>query len=203
MEFARDFLNVNRRLGELHAERLECLRNDPRNGEITEPFIVRWDDEPGRVLRARLANGIFVGGNVIVPQFPLRIVVFTDLPVSGRVVETPTEAYELLLWADVQEELEDVRAVLEKALFEIIDQLITPLPDFLGNKLVYTHHEDVLVLRPIENDDLAFLRRLLLDAPEKVMLRLLFRGRFESMDARALWVHRAEDVIDGSVLPGG
>jgi hypothetical protein len=40
----------------------------------------------------------------------------------------------LLLRADVQEELKDMRAVLEKVLFEIIDQLVTSLPDFLGNK---------------------------------------------------------------------
>ena len=80
MIFVRDILNVNRRLGELHAE---CLDYDPRNGEITEPFVVRWDDEPGRVLLGRLANGLFVGGDAIVPQFPLRIVVFTDLPGDG------------------------------------------------------------------------------------------------------------------------
>ena len=92
MVFARNFLKVNRRLGELHPERLERLRDNPRNGEITEPFVVCWDDEPGRVLHARFANGLFVGGDVIVPQFPLRIVVFTDLPVRGRVVETLTEA---------------------------------------------------------------------------------------------------------------
>src|SRR5271157_1883613 len=67
MEFARDFLNVNRWLRELHAERLESLRDDPRNSEITKPFVIRWDDEPERVLRAGLANGFFVGGDVIVP----------------------------------------------------------------------------------------------------------------------------------------
>ena len=125
MVFARDFLNVNRRRRELHSERLECLHDDTRNGEVTEPFAVRWNDEPGCVLHARLANGFFVGGDVIVPQLPLRIVVFTDLPVTGRVVETLTEPQELLLGADVQEEFENVRAVLEKILFEIIDQLIT------------------------------------------------------------------------------
>src|SRR5271165_2799874 len=91
MVFARDFLNVNRRLGELHAERLEFLVDDLRNSEITEPFVVRWDNEPGRVLRARLANRVFVGGHVIVPQFPLRIVIFTDLPVSSWVFETLPE----------------------------------------------------------------------------------------------------------------
>jgi hypothetical protein len=57
-----------------------------------------------------------------------------------------------------------VCAVLEKVLFEIIDQLITPLPDFLWNKLVHAHHQDVLILRAIEDDDLAFLRHPLLDA---------------------------------------
>src|SRR5260370_42465025 len=35
MIFARDFLSVNRRLGELHPERLECLRDDLRDCEIT------------------------------------------------------------------------------------------------------------------------------------------------------------------------
>jgi len=35
MIFARDFLNVDRRLGELHPERFGCLRDDPRAGEIT------------------------------------------------------------------------------------------------------------------------------------------------------------------------
>jgi|SRR5271157_3515712 len=42
------------------------------------------------------------------------------------------------------------------------------------------------------NDHLGFLRRLLLDPPEEVMLRLLFRERFESADARPA----------GSSIPG-
>ena len=103
----------------------------------------------------------------------------------------------------MEEKFEDVRAILEEVFFKIIDQLIRFLPDFLGNKVVHSHHKDVLVLGAIEDDNLAFLRRLLLDAPKEIMLRFLFRGRFESMDARALGVHRGEDVIDGSVLAGG
>ena len=94
-------------------------------------------------------------------------------------------------------------AILEKVLFEIIDQLITALPDFLGHKLVHTHHKHILVVRAIEDNDLACLRRLLLDTPEEVMLCLLLRRCFESMNPRTLRVHRAQDVIDGSVFAGG
>jgi hypothetical protein len=36
MVYARDLLDVNRRLVELDVGRLKCLRYDPRNGEITE-----------------------------------------------------------------------------------------------------------------------------------------------------------------------
>ena len=89
----------------------------------------------------------------------------------------------------MQKELEDVRPVLEKLLFEIIDQLIAPFPDLFGNKLVHPRHKDVLIVRTIEDDDLAVLWHLLLDAPEEVMLRLLLAWRFESVDARALRVH--------------
>jgi hypothetical protein len=93
--------------------------------------------------------------------------------------------------------------MLAKVLFEIIDQLVAPFPDLLGNKLVHPHHQDVLIVRTIEDDDLAVLWHLLLDAPEEVMLGLLCGGRFESMDARALRVHGAKHVVDGSVLAGG
>ena len=122
---------------------------------------------------------------------------------ARRVIEPPLEAPKLFLRADVQEDFDDVGATGHQFLLESVDHRVTLSPDLLGNELMHAGHQHILVMRAVENDDLALLRHLLFDAPQEVMRGFLLRRDFEAVDPRPLGVHRTEDVIDGAILSGG
>jgi hypothetical protein len=97
---------------------------------------------------------------------------------------------ELLVLGVVEEELENGRGVLEREqLLEVIDQLVARRPDRLWRQLVHACDEHVLVMRAVEDRDLALGRRMRRHAPEKVV-RQLVRGRpLEPGDLAAGGVH--------------
>ena len=80
-------------------------------------------------------KGILEGGHVIVPKASLLVVGLADLPVLGGIVQPLLEAPELLVLADVQVELENMRIVLDKALFKVVDTVVALGPDFFGTRL--------------------------------------------------------------------
>ena len=97
-------------------------------------------------------------------------------------------------------ELQDDGAIFDEVLLEIVDEVVAPRPDLFGDEVVDTDDEDVFIVRPIEDDDLASPRRMLMCTPQEVV-RGLFAGRhLEAVHARPLRVHCAEDVIDRSVF---
>jgi hypothetical protein len=106
---------IDPRRRQLESHVFHGLGDDLRNGQVAEPLVVGGNDVPGRVLAAGLAQRLFVGFDVVGPELALGVVAFADFPVARRVVEPLLEALELLLGADVQEELEDARAVLRRA----------------------------------------------------------------------------------------
>ena len=86
---------------------------------------------------------------------------------------------------------------------EIADALIARRPGLLVDQLVDARDQHVLVVRTVEDRDLALARRMRMDAPEEIM-RELGRGRLlEAGDARALRVERGEHVLDRAVLAAG
>ena len=69
---AANALDVDRRRRQLHAQRLQGLYDDVRDRQISNPFVVRRNHEPGRVRRARLLEHIFVGRQVFGPELCAR-----------------------------------------------------------------------------------------------------------------------------------
>jgi hypothetical protein len=63
--------------------------------------------------------------------------------------------------------------------------------------------KNVFVVRTIEDDDFAAGGRGYVCAPQKVVGRLFGGGLLERRDAAALWVHGAENVVDGAVFSSG
>src|SRR4030095_8159243 len=103
-----------------------------------------------------------------------------ELPVLVRKVEASHEALLLLLLRDVQEELADRDAVPGRVGVEAVDVLIALLPDVLaddggrqllgGEELrVHPDHEDLLVVRAVEDADAAPLGEGLARAPHVVV----------------------------------
>ncbi len=73
--------------------------------------MISRNHKPGRIFGIALGERIFVGPHVVVPVLTLGVVGFTDLPALGGVVEPLLEALQLLVFTDVEKELEDSRAV--------------------------------------------------------------------------------------------
>ena len=68
---------------------------------------------------------------------------------------------------------------------------------------MHAHHEHLLVVRAVEDGDLAALRETLRVAPEVIVIELLGRGHLEAVNGDALRVHPAHHVADRPVLAGG
>ena len=103
------------------------------------------------------------------------------------------------------------KAVLDEEALPVVDLAVAALPDVVAPRArrellaledlrVDAHDEDVLVVRPVEDRDLAARRQLLRVAPEVVVVELLRRRRPEAVDDDALRVHAAHHVPDRAVL---
>src|SRR4029077_821225 len=71
----------------LHVKFFQSLHDDAGNGEITEPFMVGRNDEPGRVFGAAAGKDSLVGGDVIVTALSFRSIRLGKFPFFARIVE--------------------------------------------------------------------------------------------------------------------
>src|SRR5271154_1882761 len=71
------------------------------------------------------------------------------------------------------------------------------------HELVHSHHEDVLVMRSIENHYFAFAWRTLVSAPKEIVSGLDLARLLEAEDRCPFRVHAAEEMSNHSVLAGG
>src|SRR4051794_21338294 len=199
----RDAVEVLGRGGIARVHRLERLDDDPAHRPVAEPLAVAGDDVPRRVLGRGVRDRLLVGGLVVVPALALGEVAGIELPALRGVVEAGLQPLRLLLARDVQEELDDARAgVLEQRL-EVVDVAVAPAPGRLVDEAVHARDEDVLVVRAVEDRDLAAARRAGVDAPEEVVVELHLARDLERGDADALRVHPGEHVLDRPVLAAG
>src|SRR6266436_4080483 len=99
--------DVDRRFRHLHPDILERRADDLRDREIAEPFVIRRNDIPGRVLGGELPQYVLIGGYIVIPEVALLVVCIADLPSPCRIVETLLETLQLLFLGDVEEEFDD------------------------------------------------------------------------------------------------
>ena len=110
-----------------------------------------------------------------------------------RVVDSIEEATTLFILRNVEEELEDLRAVASQVRFELVDVVIAALPKRLvdlhiGNPLrrqqlrMDLDHEDFLIVRPVEDPDLPASRYRLPRPPEEVVVQVLRAWLLERRD---------------------
>ena len=71
------------------------------------------------------------------------------------------------------------------------------------NLTVDAHHQYLLVIRPIEDADLASLRQALRRSPEVVVVQFFRRRRLERPDIHSQRIHPRHDVLDRTVLSSG
>src|SRR3954469_13495740 len=170
-------------------------RADDRFGddEPREPFVIGGHPEPGRIRSGRVADRVFVGGHVVAPAFTLANVGRRKFPVLGRGIEALEKSILLLRPRHVQKELQDHDAVARQVTFEADDVLEALLPDAFGDHLwrqplprqdfrVHANDEDLLVVRAVEDADLASRREAHRRPPQVIVAELLGGRRLEGRD---------------------
>jgi len=141
------------------------LDDDARDQQVAKPLVIGGNDEPRRVLGAATRECFFVAGDVFVPEAALLVVGLADLPVLAGVVEPLFETLQLLFFGDVQEELENLRAVRGQVALEIVDLIVAARPDGFRDEVVHADDENILVMRAVEDDHFAAGRRGFVRAP--------------------------------------
>src|SRR5258708_37061094 len=71
-----------------HFQLLQLVDDGAGHEPVPIPLGVRGHDDPGRRLRGGLANGVFVGALVVVPEPPLIEVAMLELPALATVAAT-------------------------------------------------------------------------------------------------------------------
>src|ERR1700759_3464487 len=103
----------------------------------------------------------------------------------------------------MQHEFEDTRAVLGKDFLECIDLVVALLDLVLRGEFAHATNQNILVVRAVENSDVAAARRGDVCAPQKVVRQFLLARPFERSHGDAKWSGLFEDMLDGSVLSSG
>ena len=91
-------------------------------------------------------------------------------------------------------------SVRDEPPFEIIDLRVTFRIDCFWDEIVNPRYQYILVVRAVENHDLAALGGRLFYPPQKIVSEFHRRRLLEAGDAAALWIHRAEDMPDHAIL---
>src|SRR5207245_11473539 len=94
----------------------------------------------------------------------------------------------------------DLRSLLVDLPLEAVDELVTALDDVQGSQTVHPHDEHVLVMRAIEDADLADVREATADPPQEAMAFFLGGRLLQGCDLDRLRVQGANSVCDGAVL---
>ena len=128
---APDLFDIDGRLRHLDVHGFQRRHDDLRYGNIAEPFVVRGDHEPRRLLCIAFGEDIVVCPFIVVPAFTLGVIRFADLPAFSGIIEPLLESLQLLILADVEKELENDGAVGGMAAFEVVDLRISLRPDGL------------------------------------------------------------------------
>src|SRR5688572_29811225 len=183
--------------------RFERLHDPLEDLGAGEPLAVRRDEEPGRGPGVGPLEHLVDRLLVLVPLLAVAPVVGADLPVLVGVLLALLEAPELLLFRDVEEDLDHRTAVVGELLFELVDLVVGAAPLVLRGELLDPLDEHPAVPGAVEHRDLARTRKLLPEPPE-VMARLLVRARRrDRVDLEAAGVEFLREPADRAAFPRG
>lgn len=181
-------------------QRLDGVGDDLGDGQVAEPFLICRDNEPGSGFGAAAAEDGFVGFGVVFPVFAFFQVFRVELPVFIRIVTPGIQPLQLLVFADVEKELQDGDVVFRKNFFKCIDLVVTARPDVLVDQIMDSHDENVFVMRTVEDTNVASGRDCSVDAPKIIVSQFTVAGSLEGGYMAALGVNSREDVANGAVL---
>src|SRR5690348_13344951 len=103
----------------------------------------------------------------------------------------------------MQETFHDPDAGGDQLVLEAVDDTVTARPYLGWHELAHAGHQDILVMRAVEDADDARRWELAPDAPQEVVLALSRRGLGERVVAHAHRVDQAQNMLDGAPLTSG
>ena len=116
---------------------------------------------------------------------------------SPRNISVRRIALLLLLFGYMQKDLDHGEAVGCQIFFPVCDLLITLFPDVLVNEIprklplvdqiMNARHDDVFILRTVENADSSSFRERAIDTPEIIMVQFFSRRLFERIHLASLF----------------
>lgn len=81
--------------------------------------------------------------------------------------------------------------------------MVALLPDLFGHQVLDPYYQHVLVVRAIEDDQLALAGHLLMHAPEIIAGQLVLGGYAKASHPHPAGVYPVEDHPDGAILAAG
>ena len=174
----RRFLDPGRGLGDLRVEPFELRDQDLRDCEIPRPVVVGGNDVPRRPVGGRLAQDVLVGGCELVPfARSSRSLARNFQRFSGSSSRSCSRAR--------CSSRDRCRKTLTIAVPSSVSVFSNPRicsyrpRHTAGREFAHTYGDDVLVVRAVEDHDLAAGRTDAVDPPEVVVRELVDRRRLE------------------------
>ena len=108
----------------------------------------------------------------------------------------------LLFFAHHKEYFDDGTSVRNQLRFESVDFVISRLPYFFWICFINARHDDIFILRSIENGDPTILRQFPFDTPQIIVVLFLAFGSTETVIMHAHRITLAEYVTYDAALAG-
>ena len=121
-------------------------------------------------IREEIPRSVYAG--VALFSLLLIVVIWSALSYGG-IVDSLFEATELLVFAYVQVEFEDMGTVVDKVFFEIVDEVVALRPYLFRDEVMHPADQHIFKVGAVEDRDPATLRCSLVIAPEEIVGRLL------------------------------
>jgi len=155
------------RLWIAHLKTFECIKDDLGYDQPSVLFVVGRNDIPGRVPSARRTEAFLIRLHIVLPEFPLRDVRETELPVLFRLVDTRQETLALLFLREMEVDLHYASSVDMEMSLQIRDRTIPVVPNRLvvvrdgfavENLGMSSDDQHLLVIGSVEDADPPALR---------------------------------------------
>jgi hypothetical protein len=118
---------------------------------------------------------------ILVPFFPVAVILFGNLPFFIRIIFTVFEAFKLFVFIDLKPELDDYGSKIGQVFLHIVYFTISPLPIGRRAKSLHPFNQDSAVPGPVEYGHVTGFWNMVPESPE-VMVALFGFSRGADRD---------------------
>ena len=179
----------------------QAVDKDVEHREPRIILVVRRDEIPGRVVGRGFLHHILNRLGVLFPAVAIAKILIREFPALQGIGEPVLEPLGLLFGCDMEEDLRDMRPVVDECALEVVDLAIGALPFRLGGEPFDALHQHAAVPRPVEDNDLTLVGQPLPEALHIMLHLLMGRRRGDGMHLEASRVERPAEPPHHATLP--